>query len=469
MFKGRRGPLVAGAIVAALVILLIFFLVLPKMTPGAPGAREDLAAAEAETSTLESQLAALEQAELNAPEYKATIQEVEEQIPPTLDQIGLPAVDQERRGAVVGRAHHPDPRHSDARPGDWAVGRTARRDHGLGNLLQPDRVPVQPRDAAASHQGAERRRHSGNRGRRHATTTTTTGQLQMTASVVLYTSDVSAGTGWSPDRPAPAKLRWRGADPMPLTPRDRRTLMIGGGILGFLLVAFFLFNNLSGGGDDGAIPEFPTVSAPPGGGGGGDETPTVSPSNGISPQPVFTGRDPFSIPPATVTLARAPDRPDNRSPRPARAAGSRLALATGPTTPTTTPPSTPGGNSSLVLGWQDRGPARHLQAGTRAQFEVDGTVYNVGIGDTFGGGSFELQSINGDCATFLYGGRAFHPLRELHQVAGVARGPGGPPTGGAVAGRGGGSHGAAPAPFPSAAVAFVCLSRKPLPRGRRSL
>ena len=33
--------------------------------------------AEAETATLESQLAALEQAELNAPEYKATIQEVD--------------------------------------------------------------------------------------------------------------------------------------------------------------------------------------------------------------------------------------------------------------------------------------------------------------------------------------------------------------------------------------------------------
>jgi hypothetical protein len=44
-----------------------------------------------------------------------------------------------------------------------------------------------------------------------------------------------------------------------------------------------------------------------------------------------------------------------------------------------------------------------FKQGTRAQFEVDGTVYNVGIGDTFGGGSFELQSINGDCATFLYG------------------------------------------------------------------
>ncbi len=48
-----------------------------------------------------------------------------------------------------------------------------------------------------------------------------------------------------------------------------------------------------------------------------------------------------------------------------------------------------------------------FKQGTRAQFEVDGTVYNVGIGDTFGGGSFELQSINGDCATFLYGDEPF--------------------------------------------------------------
>jgi len=58
---------VAGAIFAALVILLIFFLVLPKMSQ-VSGARDDLAAAEAETSTLESQLAALEQAESEARE-----------------------------------------------------------------------------------------------------------------------------------------------------------------------------------------------------------------------------------------------------------------------------------------------------------------------------------------------------------------------------------------------------------------
>ena len=181
--------------------------------------------------------------------------------------------------------------------------------------------------------------------------------------------------------------------------------MIGGGILGFLLVAFFLFNNLSGGGDDGAIPEFPTVSAPPGAGGGGEETPTVSPSNGVSPQPVFTGRDPFSIPPALSPVA--PTSSGGTVPPSGTTSTSTVPPSSGTTTPTTTPPSTPGGNSSLVLGGKTVVLLDTFKQGTRAQFEVDGTVYNVGIGDTFGGGSFELQSINGDCATFLYGDEPF--------------------------------------------------------------
>ena len=178
--------------------------------------------------------------------------------------------------------------------------------------------------------------------------------------------------------------------------------MIGGGILGFLLVAFFLFNNLSGGGDDGAIPTLPPITTGPGGNdGGGGETPPVSPSNGISPQPVFTGRDPFSIPPA-LSPSAAPTGSGTVSPPPSGST-STTPPPSGSTNPTTPPPSTPGGNSSIVLGGKTVVLLDTFNQGTRAQFEVDGTVYNVGIGDPFGGGSFELQSINGDCATFLYG------------------------------------------------------------------
>ena len=181
--------------------------------------------------------------------------------------------------------------------------------------------------------------------------------------------------------------------------------MIGGGILGFLLVAFFLFNNLSGGGDDGAIPTLPPITTGPGGNdGGGGETPTVSPSNGISPQPVFTGRDPFSIPPALSPVA--PTDTGSVSPPPSGST-STTPPPSGSTNPTTPPPSTPGGNSSIVLGGKTVVLLDTFKQGTRAQFEVDGTVFNVGIGDTFGGGSFELQSISGDCATFLYGDEPF--------------------------------------------------------------
>ena len=44
----------------------------------------------------------------------------------------------------------------------------------------------------------------------------------------------------------------------------------------------------------------------------------------------------------------------------------------------------------------------------RAQVEIDGTVYNVSIGESFGpGGRFELRSVSGDCATFLFGDESF--------------------------------------------------------------
>lgn len=177
--------------------------------------------------------------------------------------------------------------------------------------------------------------------------------------------------------------------------------MIGGGVLGFLLVAFFLFNNLSGGGDDGAIPTLPPITNAPGGGDGG-ASPSVEPSNGISPQPVFTGRDPFSIPPALATTSATGSGTGTETPPPS---STSTTTPTGTVTPTGPPPSTPGGNSSIVLGGKTVVLLDVFRQGMRADFEVDGTVYSgVGIGDTFGqGGNFELQSISGECATFLYG------------------------------------------------------------------
>jgi hypothetical protein len=44
---------------------------------------------------------------------------------------------------------------------------------------------------------------------------------------------------------------------------------------------------------------------------------------------------------------------------------------------------------------------------TRVQVEVDGTVFDVGIGDQFSGGRFELRSVANNCATFLFGDEQF--------------------------------------------------------------
>jgi hypothetical protein len=186
---------------------------------------------------------------------------------------------------------------------------------------------------------------------------------------------------------------------MPLTPRDRRTLMIGGGVLGVLLVGFLFMNVLSGGGDE-AIPSLPPITVGPDDGDGGGPT-EPSPTGGVSPIPVFTGRDPFSIPPAlsptTATTTTGSVTPTSPTP-------------TDSVTPTSPTPTDPGGGSSQVVGGKTVVLLSVFSSGGEpvVQVEVDGQVFNnVGIGDTFDNGRYELRSVSGDCATFLYGDESF--------------------------------------------------------------
>ncbi|MDH4112516.1 MAG: hypothetical protein OEV60_07540 [Actinomycetota bacterium] len=194
---------------------------------------------------------------------------------------------------------------------------------------------------------------------------------------------------------------------MPLTPRDRRTLMIGGGVLGVLLVGFFVMNILSGGGGDEAIPSLPPITVPTdGGGGGGGLSP--SPTGGVSPIPVFTGRDPFSIPPA-LSPTLAPTSSVSGSPGPT-SSGSPSATTTGTASPTSPAPTNPGGGSSQVVGGKTVVLLSVFSSGGQAmvQVEVNGRVFNnVAIGETFDGGRYELRSVSGDCATFVYGDESF--------------------------------------------------------------
>jgi hypothetical protein len=125
---------------------------------------------------------------------------------------------------------------------------------------------------------------------------------------------------------------------MALTPRDKRVLMIGGGVVGAALLLFLVFNVLGGnGGEETAAPPAPA----PG------ELPTVAPSPTESPSEVvnFSGRDPFSAPPALASAATSAAPVD-------AAAGDAAAgdAGTGDTTSTIAPPADTGTFSPAPTG-----------------------------------------------------------------------------------------------------------------------
>ena len=175
---------------------MVFFLVLPKM--GQVGDAEDeLAAAQGEQGTLESQLAALEQAELAAPEARATIQEVERQIPPTADEpglllliknaaaragvtlsltVGTPALDATSGLSTIPLAITASGNYFQLTEFLYSIETLPRAAKVVTVTLAPG---VAEGDAAT-------------------TTTTVTNLLQLQASVILYTSDQSAGPGSEP-------------------------------------------------------------------------------------------------------------------------------------------------------------------------------------------------------------------------------------------------------------------------------
>jgi Tfp pilus assembly protein PilO len=85
---GRRAPIFAGIAVVVAVIIVLFFLVLPKMGQ-VKDAEGTLTEAQAEQATLGAQLAALQQAQTEAPINRETIRKVQQAIPPTADQQGF--------------------------------------------------------------------------------------------------------------------------------------------------------------------------------------------------------------------------------------------------------------------------------------------------------------------------------------------------------------------------------------------
>jgi Tfp pilus assembly protein PilO len=82
--RGRRAPLFAGVAVALVALLFIFFLVLPKMH-AVTKAESELEKAKNEQTALQSQLAALQQAQQDAPQTQEELAAVNKQVPATAD------------------------------------------------------------------------------------------------------------------------------------------------------------------------------------------------------------------------------------------------------------------------------------------------------------------------------------------------------------------------------------------------
>jgi len=200
---------------------------------------------------------------------------------------------------------------------------------------------------------------------------------------------------------------------MPITDRDKRTLIIGGSVAGFLLVAFLIYKVfLSGGGAAPTASPSLVLSPVP----TGSETPSSSQTPGVPGVVTFAGHDPYCMPQSYVSrlvLLHIP-LPDTDYVCPGVIVPSSSPSVTptpsGSGSPSSSPsvPSAPiassvtVGGKTVVLMTVPASPP-----GTRAQVEVNGKVYNVAVGATFAAGTFQLQGVSGPCASFLYGDQAF--------------------------------------------------------------
>ncbi|MGZ8651071.1 MAG: hypothetical protein ACXWX5_02715 [Actinomycetota bacterium] len=200
---------------------------------------------------------------------------------------------------------------------------------------------------------------------------------------------------------------------MPLNDRDRKALKVGGIVAAVLVLALLGVGQL-GKGSGGALPPLSVGPSTTGGPTGVTGVPTTGPSGSPSgsggpvPSPIFSGRDPFSLPPQ-FQVTESPGGTSggtgstgSTGPGPTGSTGTTGPGPTGSTLPPTNGSTTVIGGHEVVLidTYTDNG-VQH------ASVSVDGTVYHPAEGATFAGGNFELRDVAGNCATFLYGDESF--------------------------------------------------------------
>ncbi len=205
---------------------------------------------------------------------------------------------------------------------------------------------------------------------------------------------------------------------MAISDRDKRTLRIGGIVLAVLLVAFLLLKLLGGGGEseDGATSFSPRTTTPaPGGTTGGGPTGSESPSLAPSPVLVLPVRDPFAIPAGFPVSSTGTSSSGDSTSTGTTTTTSGGTTTTTTTTSTSTPgggtrtPTQPSGATEIVGGHQVTLIDTFTTNGVeQATVSVDGTVYRPSAGQTFGPNKqYKLQSVSGNCATFLFGDQSF--------------------------------------------------------------
>jgi Tfp pilus assembly protein PilO len=194
----RRTPILVGVGAVILVVLAVFFLVLPK-SADISKTKEDLATAQQQESSLRVQLQALQEAQQAAPQTKREIEKVETQVPPTADLPALIRLLREAADRAAVDLFQFSPSAPTLDPGGtfstvatavnvtgsyFALDDFLFRLESLPRAAKVTNVTIAPGAAASSSSTT--------------TTTSTAGALSMQLTVEFYTSDLSAGPGSSP-------------------------------------------------------------------------------------------------------------------------------------------------------------------------------------------------------------------------------------------------------------------------------
>lgn len=169
---------------------------------------------------------------------------------------------------------------------------------------------------------------------------------------------------------------------MPMSPRDRRALIIFGAVTIVAAAVFFLFIAKGPKSTTAGAPRGPRVTV-------NQPAPTPTPTKAKKQKQVlvFSGRDPFD---------------------PTQGGGSVAAPASAPIVAPPGSASSPIGGSSKNVGGKTVVLVDIFteDGAEKAQVEVDGTVYTVGEGDSFDDG-YRLVSIDGTCASFTHDASSF--------------------------------------------------------------